>query len=95
MARPALCSAVLPEELRGSDSVSHHKSASVVMPNSRCAVTMSGFNCQVTVSMPSSACTSTVANSASTCGTLTTRARRAVSASTVMSTMIAASVPAA
>ena len=75
--------------------MSHHSSASVVSPKSRCSVTMSGFSRQVTVSIPSSACTMSVASSASTSGTLTRRARRARSASTASTRMSRLSVPTA
>jgi hypothetical protein len=51
---------------RRDDRTSHHSSASVVKPNSRCSVTTSGLSCRVTVSMPSTACAITIASSATT-----------------------------
>ena len=65
------------------------------MPNSRCSVTMSGFNRHATVSMPSTACMMSVAKSVNTSGTLTRRCPRLPTASAVTSTMIRASVPTA
>ena len=79
--------AAVPQVLVGSDSVSHHNNASVVMPNTRCAVTMSGLRRQVTVSIPSSACTISAATRASASGTLTRRCRRVCTASTASAPM--------
>ena len=92
---PGLTTTALPQLALGNDSVSHHSRPSVVMPKTRCAVTMSGFSRQVTVSMPRSACMMSVATRASARGTLTRCWRRVRTASTASARMRQLKVPTA